>query len=418
METLRINHAVKFSGSVSVPGDKSISHRAAILAALASGEVTIKGFLRSKDCLATLRAIKNLGVRIEGFGKSDFKVYGVGLRGLKKSEKPLDMENSGTGLRLLSGVLSGCPFTSEITGDNSLQKRPMKRIIEPLTQMGAHIEGVNCPLKITGGRLKGIDYVSNIASAQVKSCVLLAGLLAEGRTSVTEPVKSRNHTEQMLRYLGANINVKNLKVTITGGSILFPKPIIIPGDISSAAFIITAGAIIPGASVKVKNVEINSTRAGYLYILKRMGADISWTQSEIEVRGSNLHGTDIGVSEIPSLIDELPVLAVASAFSTGQSVLRGAQELRVKECDRIKAVVTNLKKFGVDIEEKEDGWIINSGRDIIGAEVSSFGDHRIAMSMVVAGLAAKGETVVQDTSWIETSFPGFMDAINKLRQAN
>lgn len=412
MEVIKIHPAKKFSGTVSVPGDKSISHRAAIIGSLCYGEVSVSGFLCSEDCLATLRAMQGLGVRIDGFGKPDFKMQGVGLRGLRQPKGPLDLGNSGTGLRLLAGVVSGYPFTTGLTGDESLRRRPMARIVEPLTEMGAVISGEKCPLSITGGGLKGIDYKSPIPSAQVKSCILLAGLLADGKTSVTEPVKSRDHTERMLEYLGADIKVEGLRVTVTGGSQLTAKPIDIPGDISSAAFLLVAGAVIPGADVKVEGVEINPTRSAYLDVLKCMGAQISGTRA---IGSSALNGVTIEPKEVSGLIDELPILAVAGAAAKGKTVVSGAKELRVKECDRIKAMAINLKKMGVNIEEKEDGWVIHGGSPLKGATVSSFGDHRIAMSMVIAGLVAQGETVVEDTSWIETSFPGFMETINKLR---
>ena len=416
MEVIKVYPATKFSGCVSVPGDKSISHRAAIIGSLCEGTVSISGFLCSKDCLATLKAMQNLGVGMDGFGKPDFKIYGVGLRGLKQPKEPLDLGNSGTGLRLLAGIVSGYSFTTELTGDESLRNRPMARIVKPLTMMGATIKGGKCPLLITGGGLKGIDYTSPISSAQVKSCILLAGLLARGKTSVTEPVKSRDHTERMLDYLEASIKVEGLRVTITGGSFLKAKPIKIPGDISGAAFLLVSGAIVPGADVKVEGIEINPTRSAYLDVLKKMGAQISWSQSEVNIKGSMLNGVMIDLKDAPGLIDELPILAVAGAVARGKMEVTGAKELRVKECDRIKAMAVNLKKLGVNIEEKEDGWIIHGGNPLKGAVVSSFGDHRIAMSMVVAGLVASGETLVSDTSWIETSFPGFMEIIDKMRQ--
>ena len=414
METIKVQPAGKFSGKITVPGDKSISHRAAIIASLTPGEVSVKGFLCSEDCLATLKAMQDLGVKVDGFGTSDIKIYGVGLNGLKVSKKPLDLGNSGTGLRLLSGIVSGYSFTTILTGDQSLKERPMARIAVPLRQMGAKIEGEKCPLKITGGNLKGIEYISPIPSAQVKSCILLAGLLANGNTSVTEPFKSRDHTERILKYLGADIEVDGLRVTIKGGVSLKSKPIVIPGDISSAAFFIVAAAIIPGACVTITGIEINPTRSKYLDVLKDMGADISCTESEIIVKGKVLKGIDITKEQIPGLIDELPILAVAGAAARGKTTISGAQELRVKECDRIKAIAVNLSKFGVNIEEKNDGWVIDGCEHLKGTEVKSFGDHRIAMSMVIAGLIAHGETVVSDAKWIDTSFPGFMDLIKKL----
>lgn len=424
MQIIKVNPTKNFSGVVSVPGDKSISHRTAILGSLANGIVDVKSFLCSADCLNTLRAMQSMGVVVDGFGTPDIKIHGVGLRGLKKPGNILDLGNSGTGVRLLTGLVSGYPFTTEITGDESIRRRPMDRIVKPMTQMGARIEGERCPLKITGGNLNGIDYISPVASAQVKSCILIAGLLANGNTSVTEPMKSRDHTERLLKYLGADIKIDGLKVTVKGGAELKAKPIKIPGDISSAAFIIAGGIIVSGGDITIKCAGINPTRIAFLDILKRMGASLSIKElsslqnepaADINVHGSKLKGLTIESGEIPGLIDELPIIAVLGAVARGKTIVNGAKELRVKESDRIKTIAVNLAKMGVDITEKEDGWIINGGKPLKGAVVSSFGDHRIAMAMVIAGLIAGGETVVEDTEWIDTSFPGFMDIINKSR---
>lgn len=424
METIKIKPAEKFSDIVSVPGDKSISHRSAILGSITDGIVDVSGFLTSGDCLATLAAMQELGVVIEGIGATNIKIHGVGLRGLKKPENVLNLGNSGTGVRLIAGLVSGYPFNSVLTGDESLRKRPMMRIVKPLREMGAGIEGAKCPLKIAGGNLNGIDFKSPIASAQVKSCVLIAGLLASGITSVTEPAKSRDHTERMLKYLGADIKIEGLKVSVKGGVQLNAKPIKIPADISSAAFILSGAAIIPGADVTVKNVGINPTRTAFLDVLKKMGADIKIKEiatlqdepvADINVKNSRLTGITILPDEIPGLIDELPIIAVLASVADGKTVVTGAGELRVKESDRIKSIAVDLSKFGVHIEEKEDGWIINGGKPLKGAVVDSFGDHRIAMAMIILGLVAEGETVVEDTEWIDTSFPGFMDIINELR---
>ncbi len=428
MQVIKIQPTKKLSGTISVPGDKSISHRAAIIGSLTSGKVSVSGFLCSEDCLNTLSAMRALGVRVEGFGSPAVEIYGLGLRGLSQASAPLDLGNSGTGLRLLSGVVSGYPFLTELTGDQSLQKRPMGRIIEPLRQMGAKIEGVvaagRCPLKISGGSLRGIKYQSPVASAQVKSCLLLAGLLAEGQTTIEEPYKSRDHTERMLKFFGAELAEQGLEVSIQGGSVLSPRPLAVPGDISSAAFFLVAGSIVAEANMKITNVGINPTRAALIDVLKKMGAKIELEQvsgddweprADIIVRGGRLRGIDIMEHEVPGLIDELPVIAVAAATAEGKTVISGAGELRVKESDRIKAMAVNLRKLGVNIAEKEDGWQIEGGRPLRGAVVNSFTDHRIAMAMVVAGLVAVGETVVEDTQWIETSFPGFMSRLNKLR---
>ena len=415
MDVIKVQPAYKFSGAVSVPGDKSISHRAAILGSLCDGIVEVFGFLCSKDCLATLDAIRAMGVKVDGFGSPNLVIHGVGLYGLKQPEKTLDLGNSGTGLRLLSGVVSGYPFDSVLTGDESLRKRPMTRIVSPLKEMGAKIEGGKCPLKIKGGNLNGIFYKSKIASAQVKSSILLAGLFAKGVTKVTEPFKSRDHTERMLEYLCADISVNELEVKIVGGTKLKAKPIVVPGDISSAAFFVVAALAIKGAKVKITGIEINPTRSLYLDILKQMGADIVYSGTEIIVKYSQLKGVNITKQQIPGIIDELPILAVAASVAKGKTEISGAEELRVKECDRIAAITTNLKKLGVNIIEKKDGWTIIGGNTMSGVKLESYRDHRIAMAMVIAGLLARGETVVQDTSWIDTSFPGFMDKIDKLR---
>lgn len=424
MQIIKVSPAKKISGIISVPGDKSISHRVAILGSITDGVVDVKGFLCSADCLNTLRAMQSMGVVIDSLGSPDMKIHGVGLIGLKRPGDILDLGNSGTGVRLLSGLVSGCPFATVITGDESIRRRPMDRIVKPLTQMGARISGEKCPLTITGGNLKGIDYVSPVASAQVKSCILIAGLLASGSTSVTEPIKSRDHTERLLNYLGADIKIDGLKVTVKGGVELKAKPVKIPGDISSAAFIMGGGVIAPGGDVTIKCVGVNPTRIAFLDVLMRMGASLSIKElqslqneqvADINVRGSKLKGVIIEPTEVPGLIDELPIIAVLGAVASGKTVVSGAKELRVKESDRIKTIAVNLAKMGVDITEKEDGWIINGGRPLKGAIVSSFGDHRIAMAMVIAGLVSSGETVVEDTEWIDTSFPGFMEMIDKLR---
>lgn len=424
MQVIKVKPAKKFSGIISVPGDKSISHRSAIIGSLTNGVVNVSNYLTSADCLATLRAMRSMGVVIGGFGTTNVNIHGVGLRGLKKPDKTLDLENSGTGARLIAGLVSGCLFTAELTGDESLRKRPMLRIVKPLSEMGAKIEGMKCPLKITGGNLKGIDYVSPVASAQIKSCLLIAGLLADGNTSVAEPAKSRDHTERMLKYLDADIKINGLKISVKGGVCLRAKPIRVPGDLSSAAFMLAGGLIVPGGDVTVREVGVNPTRIAFLDVLKRMGANLEIKElpevnnepaADIRARSSKLKGVEIGLGEIPGLIDELPIIAVLASAANGKTVVSGAYELRVKESDRIKTVADNLKKFGVDIEEKQDGWIINGGKELRGAVVPSFGDHRIAMAMVILGLIADGETVVEDTEWINTSFPGFMDLIDKLR---
>ena len=378
----------------------------------------------SDDCLATLNAVQSLGVAVEGAGAPAIKIHGAGSTGLKQPEGVLDLGNSGTGLRLLAGLVSGCHFDTELTGDESLRKRPMMRIITPLTRMGAVISGDHCPLKIKGVHLRGIDYISPVASAQVKSCILIAGLQAEGKTQVTEPVKSRDHTERLLAYLGADIKVDGLTVTITGKTKLRARPVRIPGDISSAAVILAAALVVPQGEVTVTGVGLNPTRNRIVDVLTRMGAFITISPmdnmegepaADIGARNCRLKGIDITADEVPGLIDELPLIAVLASFAEGKTVVSGAGELRVKESDRIRTMAINLDKMGVAIKEKEDGWIIEGGRPLRGAVVSGFGDHRIAMAMVVAGLGASGSTVIEGTEWINTSFPGFMGIIDKIR---
>ena len=431
MQIIKIKPTESFSGTITVPGDKSISHRSAIIAALTKGITEISGYLCSDDCLATLKAVQQLGVAVDGFGTPQVIVRGVGIKGLRQPDKSLNLGNSGTGLRLLAGVVSGCSFNTELTGDKSLCSRPMKRIIVPLTQMGAQINGLQgapnqCPLEVSGQQLTGIDYQSPVASAQIKSCLLLAGLNAKGITSVTEPNKSRDHTERMLQYFDADISIAGLKVTINSNKALVAKPLIVPGDISSAAFFMVAATIVKNAEVEIKNVGINPTRSKIIDVLNSMGAAIKVKNERVEcgesrgdiiIRGRNLKGINISKEDIPGIIDELPIIAVAAAVAKGRTIVNGAQELRVKESDRIKTTADNLKKLGVKIEEKDDGWIIEGGAPLKGSCVKSYGDHRIAMAMIVAGLVSSGETVIEDTEWIETSFPGFMDIIDILRKS-
>lgn len=424
-----VKPAKKLSGTITVPGDKSISHRAAILGSLTNGDVKVTGFLRSEDCMNTLAAMGKLGVIIEDNGSDGIIIHGVGLNGLRESKSELDLGNSGTGIRLLAGLVSGFSFKTKLTGDKSLQKRPMGRIIKPLSEMGAAIKGEGsgntCPLEIEGGNLNGILYQSPIASAQVKSAMLLAGISANGITVVREPEKSRDHTERMLQYFGVNVDIDGLKVGINGREELLAKPIHVPGDISSAAFFIVAGLIVPNSEITIKGVGINPTRSELIHVLQEMGADISLSNlcnedweptADIIVKSSTLRGTTISGAKIPRLIDELPIIAVAASLAEGETIVKDAKELRVKESDRIAVMSENLKKLGVVIEEKEDGWIIQGGNKLKGATVKSYTDHRIAMSMIVAGLVAEGETVIEDTEWIDTSFPGFMDILKGLQK--
>jgi len=406
-------------GTVSVPGDKSISHRAIIIGALARGETEIINFLPGDDCLSTARAARALGVEVHVDGDRAV-VIGRGMDALREPEDVLDAGNSGTTMRLMAGVLAGSPFFSVLTGDKSLRRRPMGRVIEPLCTMGAQITGrcgnAYAPLAIKGGGLRGKEYVSPVASAQVKSAVLLAGLFAEGWTAVVEPAQSRDHTERMLRYFGARVEVDGRRIAVLGRPELRGKKITVPGDISSAVFFIVAGVTVPDADITINNVGINPTRTGALEVLQRMGADITYVNTrevngepvaDIRVRSSELTGTEIGGDIIPRLIDELPVLAVAAAHARGTTVVRDARELRYKETDRIAAVVDMLCKMGARVEERADGFVVHGGQRLQGTTCDSRGDHRMVMAAAVAGLTAKGETIIEGTDCIKVSYPGF-----------
>ena len=413
--------------TVTIPGDKSISHRSIILGAIAQGLTEIEGFLMGEDCLATISCFQKLGIQIEIKDEKVY-VYGKGLHGLSAPIETLDVGNSGTTLRLLSGILSAQPFTCQITGDASIQKRPMDRIAIPLRQMGGRLEGDStekllAPFTIIGQPLKGIDYILPVASAQVKSAILLASLYAQGETTVTEPQSTRDHTEIMLNYMGANIKKTGNKIICHPVSELFGKKIIVPGDISSAAYFIVAGCICPDSELLLKNVGMNQTRTGILDVLLRMGADIEMQNireyqgekvSDILVKSSKLSSTVIGEGDIPRLIDEIPVLAVAACFAEGETIIKDAEELKVKESNRIKTVVTELKKFGANIRETDDGMVIRGGVPLMGCTVESYHDHRIAMSMAVAAVCAIGETVINESECVDISFPGFYDVFAKL----
>jgi len=419
MKTLIIQPVGPLRGTVHLPGDKSITHRAFILGALGEGETTVSGYCRGEDCLNTLRAIQALGIQVNE-ESAQVMITGKGLWGMTEPSEPLDCGNSGTGMRLLSGVLSGQDFFSIITGDASLRSRPMGRIVRPLRMMGATIAGRKAgeyaPLAITGGNLHGCDYESPVASAQVKSSVLFAGLLAEGTTRFTEPIQSRDHTERLLRYLGIPLQVEKPMVAINGRVSFEGRPLVVPGDLSAAAFFLVAASIVPESEVYLPNVGINPARAGILEILADMGADIEVQNrreasgepvADLVARSSSLHGIHIGESRIPKTIDELPILCVAAAAAKGETQITGAQELRVKETDRIHAMAQELGKLHVSIQETPDGLRIKGGTTFHGAACHSLGDHRVAMSLAVAGLLADSPTMIDDPDCIETSFPDF-----------
>ena len=379
----------KAVGQIKVPGDKSISHRAVMLGSLANGVTEISGFLKGADCLSTIDCFRKMGIDIDINGEN-VTVHGNGLRGLKKPDEMLYTGNSGTTTRLLCGILAGQNFDTSITGDASIQKRPMGRVVQPLSMMGAKIENEYCPLYITGTKLHGIDYKMPVASAQVKTAIILAGLYADGETVIHEIEKSRDHTELMLSAMGADLTVDNLDITVKPTNDLTAVNVDVPGDISSAAFFLVLGAIMPNSQITVTNVGINPTRTGIIDVLKDMGADITLenvhtsageTVADITVRSSSLKGTTVGGDIIPRLIDELPIIAVAAVFADGQTVIKDAQELKVKETNRIRAVVDEFNKCGIDITETDDGMIINGGKSIHGADFKTYGDHRMAMSL-------------------------------------
>ena len=412
----------KAIGQIKVPGDKSISHRAVMLGSLANGVTEISGFLKGADCLSTIDCFRKMGIDIDINGEN-VTVHGNGLRGLKKPDEMLYTGNSGTTTRLLCGILAGQNFDTSITGDASIQKRPMGRVVQPLSMMGAKIENEYCPLYITGTKLHGIDYKMPVASAQVKTAIILAGLYADGETVIHEIEKSRDHTELMLSAMGADLTVDNLDITVKPTNDLTAVNVDVPGDISSAAFFLVLGAIMPNSQITVTNVGINPTRTGIINVLKDMGADITLenvhtsageTVADITVRSSSLKGTTVGGDIIPRLIDELPIIAVAAVFADGQTVIKDAQELKVKETNRIRAVVDEFNKCGIAITETDDGMIINGGKSIHGADFKTYGDHRMAMSLTVLAQLADGESTLDDSDCACVSYPTFFDDFYKL----
>lgn len=393
-----------------------------MLGSLASGVTEISGFLKGADCLSTIDCFRKMGIDIDINGEN-VTVHGNGLRGLKKPDEMLYTGNSGTTTRLLCGILAGQNFDTSITGDVSIQKRPMGRVVKPLSMMGAKIENEHCPLYITGTKLHGIDYKMPVASAQVKTAIILAGLYADGETVIHEIEKSRDHTELMLSAMGADLTVDNLDITVKPTNDLTAVNVDVPGDISSAAFFLVLGAIMPNSQITVTNVGINPTRTGIIDVLKDMGADITLenvhtsageTVADITVRSSSLKGTTVGGDIIPRLIDELPIIAVAAVFADGQTVIKDAQELKVKETNRIRAIVDEFNKCGIDITETDDGMIINGGKSIHGADFKTYGDHRMAMSLTVLAQLADSESTLDDSDCACVSYPTFFDDFYKL----
>lgn len=415
-------------GEITVPGDKSISHRSIMLGSIASGITEVHGFLNGADCISSMNCFRQMGVEIDYDG-SIVTIHGNGLHGLKAPADTLDVGNSGTTTRLMSGILAAQNFSSRVIGDDSICKRPMKRIITPLAMMGADItseRGNDCaPLIINGRKLKGIHYDSPVASAQVKSCVLLAGLYADGETSVTEPYVSRNHTELMLNAFGGSCTTLGTTATVTSDPVLTGQKIVVPGDISSAAYFLVAGLIAENSEITIKNVGINPTRDGIIDVIKMMGGDITFANvnadsgeptADITVKTSSLKGCVIEGDIIPKLIDEIPVIAILACFAEGETVIKDAAELKVKESNRIDVMVNNLSAMGADITGTDDGMIIRGGKPLHSAVIHSKKDHRIAMSFAVAAMCAEGETEILDANCVNISYPDFYRDLENLQK--
>lgn len=419
-QTLQTRPGGSFTGVLRVPGDKSISHRAIMFAALADGVSHVSGFLNGEDCLATLRAFRAMGVAVDEISNTELRVHGVGIDGLRAPSGPLDLGNSGTSMRLMSGLLAGQPFDTVLTGDASLSTRPMRRVTEPLARMGAAIDSTEAgtaPLHIHGRRsLRGIDFESPVASAQVKSAVLLAGLYAHGTTTVTEPGVSRDHTERMLSAFGVAVGGSGLHCSVAGGQRLTASDVQVPADLSSATFPMVAALLTPGAEITLEGVGINASRAGVLKILEMMGGDFAIENqraagaepiADIRVRHSALQGVDIPPALVPLAIDEFPAVFAAAALANGTTRVSGAAELRVKESDRLAAMANGLRAVGVAVDEFEDGMAVHGGA-VQGGQVDSHGDHRIAMAFAAIGAAAQGQIEILNTDNVATSFPGFV----------
>ena len=425
---MQLSKFTKLNGELTVPGDKSISHRSIMLGSLAKGTTEVSGFLQGADCLSSISCFEKMGVEIENDVEHNLvRIHGKGLHGLTEPASVLDVGNSGTTTRLMSGILSAQPFSSTVDGDASIRKRPMGRIMTPLSQMGANFRSLQtdccAPFVVTGGKLKGIHYTSPVASAQVKSAILLAGLYAEGETSVTEPYLSRNHTELMFESFGVKIKTKGTTATVLPATELHAQHILVPGDISSAAYFIVAGLITPNSEITIRNVGINPTRDGILTVCKEMGANITLSNvkndigepvADITVSTSSLHGCTIEGDLIPKLIDEIPIIAVMAAFANGTTIIKDAAELKVKESNRIDVMVEYLRAMGVDIEGTDDGMIIHGGKPLHGATIDSKSDHRIAMSFAIAAGNAEGETQILNAECVNISYPTFYQDLANL----
>lgn len=425
----KITKAKRLRGEILTPGDKSVSIRALLMGALARGTTSITGLGTGEDVQSAALCLKGLGILFNWKSPADVDVTGKGLFNFTPPQQELDARNSGTSFRLLSGILAGQNFTSIITGDESLCSRPMRRIVEPLRKMGSQITGPQDggfpPLTIHGNPLKGITYVSPVASAQVKSSILLAGLHAEGKTMVTEPAISRDHTERMLRYFGVPVTQEGTSVTITGKHNFDAQPIHVPGDISSAAFFIIAALLVPDSKVTIRNIGINESRTGIIDVVNQMGGNIELTNqrflneepvADLTITTAELHGVTLEGEIIPRIIDEMPILSVAATQAKGETIIRNAEELRVKESDRIKSIVENLRAMGAEVYEKNDGMIIPGPQKLTGADINGYNDHRIIMAFTIAGLIAEGTTVIDNEEWADISFPGFFNLLEKLQE--
>lgn len=425
-KTVKLNNYGKsVNGELSVPGDKSIAHRALIFGAMASGTTSVSRFPNNEDCLSTMRCLRQLGIEIEHVGE-DVAIHGKGWDGFSAPKEILNVGNSGTTIRLMMGLLSGLDLTASFEGDASIAKRPMKRVTGPLSEMGVHVEGREngnfTPIKITGCNLSPIHYEMPVASAQVKSAIILAALQAEGETVVVEKAPTRDHTELMIRDFGGTIEVEGTKITVRGKQNLIAQDVVVPGDISSAAFWMVAGLIAQNSEVKIVDVGLNKLRTGILEVLQAMGADIKVVQKndtaepigDIIVRTSNLNGTVIEGDLIPKLIDELPIIALLATQASGTTIVRDAEELRVKETDRIGAICSELKQLGANITEMPDGFVIKGGTKLHGGKVKSFGDHRIGMTMTIASLVADGEIEIENSEAVAVSYPSFFEHFHKL----
>ncbi|MED1203966.1 3-phosphoshikimate 1-carboxyvinyltransferase [Heyndrickxia acidicola] len=424
----QIIQSKRLKGTIRVPGDKSISHRAIMMGAMAEGVTTVDGFLPGEDCLSTISCFQQMGVDIKQEG-SRVVIHGKGLKGFKEPAAVLDVGNSGTTIRLMSGILAGLPGHFCIQGDASIAKRPMNRVMKPLMQMGATVDGREngsfTPISIRGGALHSIDFLSPIASAQVKSAILLAGLQADGRTSVTEPERSRDHTERMLQTFGVDIEIEGKKVSLLGKQRLKAASIKVPGDISSAAFFMVASMLVPDSCITIQSVGMNPTRTGIIDVLEQMGARLSLQnqrmqnfepEADIEVHAAPLKGVVIGGSLIPRLIDELPIIALAATQAEGTTIIKDAAELKVKETNRIDTVAGELTKMGANIETTSDGMIIHGKTPLKGARVNSHGDHRIGMMLAIASCIAEGETVIENKEAVKVSFPEFFESLQMLQE--